>query len=71
FLTRSAPDVRMTMQVHDELVFEGPEARLRALASEISSRMCKISALKVPLVADAGLGPDWDAAHDLSGTVKH
>ncbi|MGH8504800.1 MAG: DNA polymerase I [Stenotrophobium sp.] len=66
-----APELRMIMQVHDELVFEGPEARLRELAPAISASMCNILELKVPLQAEAGLGPNWDAAHDLSGALKH
>lgn len=62
------PDIRMIMQVHDELVFEGPEALLRAQATDLARRMCQIATLKVPLVADAGLGPNWDAAHELAPT---
>jgi DNA polymerase-1 len=69
-LCARAPEVRMIMQVHDELVFEGPEARLRELAPEITASMCGIFELKVPLQAEAGLGPNWDAAHDLSGALK-
>ncbi len=69
FLGSEAPEIRMIMQVHDELVFEGPEARLGALAPVIAARMCRISPLKVPLVADWGIAPNWDAAHSLGGTV--
>ncbi|MGH8460349.1 MAG: DNA polymerase I [Stenotrophobium sp.] len=71
FLAARAPELRMIMQVHDELVFEGPEAHLRALAPEITARMCGIFELKVPLIAEAGLGANWDAAHDPSGSLKH
>ncbi|SFF23977.1 DNA polymerase I [Fontimonas thermophila] len=67
FLEQNAPEVRMIMQVHDELVFEGPLPRLSALAPEIAQRMCRISPLAVPLVADWGLGPDWDASHTPIG----
>ena len=66
-LEKSAPDIRMILQVHDELVFEGPDARLRELAPEIAGRMCKVTALSVPLVADFGVGLQWDAAHTASG----
>jgi len=67
FLRRRAPDVRMIMQVHDELVFEGPEARLRELAPVIADRMVRIARLHVPLVADFGFGSEWDSAHTATG----
>ena len=67
FLDREAPRVRMIMQVHDELVFEGPAAELSALAPRLAGRMCKIFKLSVPLVADWGAGANWDAAHAKRG----
>ncbi|TJY58782.1 DNA polymerase I [Sinimarinibacterium sp. CAU 1509] len=67
FLAERAPAIRMIMQVHDELVFEGPEAEIRARAAEIAGRMCRISALDVPLVADWGVALQWDAAHSAEG----
>ncbi|MBX6420357.1 MAG: DNA polymerase I [Nevskia sp.] len=67
WLEREAPQVRMIMQVHDELVFEGPEAVLREAAPVLALRMVKIVKLTVPLVADWGLGPDWDASHSSQG----
>ncbi len=70
WLTQRAPAVRMIMQVHDELVFEGAEAELRELAPAIAGRMCKVKALAVPLVADWGMGANWDAAHQASGHVS-
>ncbi|PTU31773.1 DNA polymerase I [Stenotrophobium rhamnosiphilum] len=65
FLEQKAPDTRMIMQVHDELIFEGPEAELQSLAPELARRMCEITALKVPLIAEPGLGANWDAAHNV------
>ena len=67
WLTTHAPDLRMIMQVHDELVFEGPTERLHALGSTIAGRMCRAATLAVPLVADWGLGDNWDAAHHAIG----
>ena len=67
WLARYAPQVRMIMQVHDELVFEGPAAELRELAPELAGRMCRVSKLAVPLVADWGLGANWDEAHQSLG----
>jgi DNA polymerase-1 len=67
WIDASAPELRMIMQVHDELVFEGPTARVTSLAPEIAGRMCRIHSLAVPLVADYGIGDNWDAAHTASG----
>lgn len=58
-----APDVRMIMQVHDELVFEGPEKALRAMASSVTERMCNVIELRVPLIAEPGFGRNWNEAH--------
>ena len=65
FLEQKAPDTRMIMQVHDELIFEGPEEELQGLAPELARRMCEITVLKVPLIAEPGLGANWDAAHNV------
>jgi DNA polymerase-1 len=67
YLQQNAADVRMIMQVHDELVFEGPAQRVGSLGGEIAGRMCRIAALAVPLVADWGVAADWDRAHQPSG----
>ena len=66
-LRENLPEIRMILQVHDELVFEGPEALLKAQAPQIAGRMCRIAALDVPLVADWGTGSNWDAAHEAEG----
>jgi len=67
WLPEHAAALRMTMQVHDELVFEGPEATLREQAPVIAKRMCRIRPLDVPLAADWGIGANWDAAHSSEG----
>ncbi|MEQ1439269.1 DNA polymerase I [Fontimonas sp. SYSU GA230001] len=67
FLRQNAPDVRMIMQVHDELVFEGPATGLPELAPRIATRMCRVAALAVPLVADWGVAGEWDGAHTPLG----
>lgn len=71
FLKNIKADISMIMQVHDELVFEGPETALHQRADEISARMCRIARLNVPLVAEAGLGLNWDAAHELTTNPSH
>ena len=54
---------KMIMQVHDELVFEVPEAEVEWVKSEIPRLMASVAALKVPLLAEVGVGPNWDKAH--------
>ena len=51
------------MQVHDELVFEVAEDAAEDLARQISDRMEAAADLAVPLLAEAGIGDNWDAAH--------
>ena len=67
WIAAQAPELRMIMQVHDELVFEGPQARLRQLAPVLAGRMCRVAKLAVPLVADWGVGANWDEAHTSQG----
>jgi len=54
---------KMIMQVHDELVFEVPEAEIEWVRTEIPRLMAGVAALKVPLLAEIGVGPNWDKAH--------
>ncbi|MGH2437111.1 MAG: DNA polymerase, partial [bacterium] len=49
----------MTLQVHDELVFEAPEEELRALAPEVKRVMETAFTLKVPLRVELRIGPTW------------
>jgi DNA polymerase I len=70
WIARDAPELRMILQVHDELVFEGPKDRLPELAPRIADRMVRVAQLAVPLVADWGVGPNWDQAHNAQGHVS-
>ncbi len=70
WLSAEHPQLRMIMQVHDELVFEGPEPKLRQLARAIAERMCSAARLAVPLQADYGIGLNWDAAHEGTDHVR-
>jgi DNA polymerase I len=54
---------RMLLQVHDELVFELPEAELAETAPRIAAAMTGVAALRVPLVVDWGAGRTWADAH--------
>jgi DNA polymerase-1 len=53
----------MITQVHDELVFEVPEAEVSWIKTEIPRLMAGVATLKVPLLAEVGVGPNWDQAH--------
>ena len=50
---------RMTLQVHDELVFEVPEAELDVMRSLVREYMEKVHPLAVPLVVEIGVGRNW------------
>jgi DNA polymerase-1 len=50
---------RMTLQVHDELVFEVPESEVETMQPLVREHMEKAHALAVPLQVDMGVGPNW------------
>ena len=54
---------KMIMQVHDELVFEVPEAEIEWVRVEIPRIMAGVASLKVPLLAEIGVGANWEKAH--------
>jgi DNA polymerase-1 len=60
---RQNPDVRLIMQVHDELVFEVPKSVVESVIPEIVSCMTGAAELSVPLRVDVGRGANWDEAH--------
>jgi DNA polymerase-1 len=49
--------------VHDELVLEVEEAQLNEVRNGVIEHMSAAADLDVPLLVDAGFGPDWDTAH--------
>ena len=53
----------MLLQVHDELVFEVPEAEVETTAATVKRVMEGAAHLSVPLVVDTGVARDWEAAH--------
>ncbi len=63
WLRAELPEVRMIMQVHDELVFEVPEALVAVFSEAVAERMAGAAELAVPLVVDTGAGRNWDEAH--------
>jgi DNA polymerase-1 len=54
---------KMVMQVHDELVFEVPEDEVEWVRAEIPKLMAGVAELRVPLLAELGVGANWDEAH--------
>ncbi|WED21903.1 DNA polymerase I [Vibrio sp. JC009] len=56
-------NVKLLMQVHDELVLEVKESSLDEIESKVQKLMESAASLDVPLVADAGHGDNWDQAH--------
>lgn len=56
-------DMRMIMQVHDELIFEIKESQVEDAIILINEKMVKAADLSVPLVVDVGIGINWDEAH--------
>jgi DNA polymerase-1 len=62
-LDEQGKGTRMVMQVHDELVFEVPDAEVEWVKAEIPKLMAGVAQLSVPLIAEIGIGPNWDEAH--------
>lgn len=56
-------NIKMIMQVHDELVFEVKAERVDHYSQLIKAEMEKAMKLHVPLIADVGVGDNWDEAH--------
>jgi len=54
---------RMIMQVHDELVLEAPDDELELVRQKVPELMAGVAQLKVPLLAEVGVGKNWEEAH--------
>ncbi len=62
-LLREGLRSRMVMQVHDELVLEVPESELDWVRTQVPALMAGVADLSVPLLAELGVGANWEAAH--------
>ena len=62
-LEREKLSARMLLQVHDELLFDVPEAEIDRTASVVKEVMEGAAHLSVPLTVDTGVGDNWDEAH--------
>jgi DNA polymerase-1 len=58
-LRARVPNTSLLLQVHDELVLEAPEAECEVACRLVRECMEGAAALRVPLVADVGVGPNW------------
>jgi len=63
WLDESHAKAKLIMQVHDELVLEVPHAEVDATKAKVRELMESVAKLDVPLVADVGVGENWDQAH--------
>ena len=63
WLEKEKLGTRMIMQVHDELVLEVPEGELELVKQKLPELMAGVATLKVPLVAETGVGRNWEEAH--------
>jgi len=61
-LTEEGLATRLVLQIHDELLFEGPEAEIDAASALVRGEMCRAFDLDPPLAVDIGVGADWLAA---------
>jgi DNA polymerase-1 len=55
---------KMTLQVHDELLFDVPDGEVETMRSLVKEEMENVIQLKVPIVVDVGIGQNW---RDLKG----
>ena len=63
WLSESKLQSKLVMQVHDELVLEVPLDELEIVKKVLPERMTSVALLRVPLVAEVGVGANWDEAH--------
>ncbi|MCG9697988.1 DNA polymerase I [Shewanella sp. Isolate11] len=56
-------EIDMIMQVHDELVFEVDSDKAESLQQKVCELMAKAAKLDVELLAEAGIGDNWEQAH--------
>ncbi|MEH6595533.1 MAG: DNA polymerase I [Colwellia polaris] len=57
------PRIKMTMQVHDELIFEIHQDIVEATTATLVEVMNNAITMSVPLIAEAGIGDNWEQAH--------
>jgi len=63
WIEREKLATKLVMQVHDELVLEVPDGELDRVKPGVERLMTGVATLDVPLVVEAGVGPNWEQAH--------
>ena len=63
WLAHEKLQTKMVMQVHDELVLDVPVPEIDRIKDNLPALMCDVASLRVPLVAEVGVGPNWEQAH--------
>jgi DNA polymerase-1 len=63
FLNKEMPEVKMIMQVHDELIFETPKQSSEEVLQLVKKMMEEAVKLDIPLIAEAAIGDNWNEAH--------
>ncbi|MFL5833911.1 MAG: DNA polymerase, partial [Solirubrobacterales bacterium] len=58
-LRETGGETRLVLQIHDELLFEGPPGEMEAAAELVEREMCAAYPLEPPLEVDIGVGQDW------------
>jgi DNA polymerase-1 len=58
-LAESKLDTRLILQIHDELLFEGPAGEMEEAGEIVRREMCATFELDPPLAVDVGVGKDW------------
>jgi DNA polymerase I len=61
-LREAGGETRLVLQIHDELLFEGPPEEMAGATELVRREMCAAYQLDPPLEVDVGVGPDWLAA---------
>jgi DNA polymerase-1 len=61
-LSEAGMETRLVLQIHDELLFEGPTAEMDEATELVRREMCAAFELDPPLAVDVGIGKDWLAA---------
>jgi DNA polymerase-1 len=56
-------ETKLIMQVHDELVLEVPNFELELVKNKLPKLMQNVANLTVPLLAEVGVGSNWEGAH--------
>ena len=62
-ITSKMPEVKMIMQVHDELVFECPKNNANTVMEKMKETMENTVELNIPLIVEAAVGSNWNEAH--------